>query len=587
MGAKRPGADSTYDAARQWVDRALRTDDSLFTPETPIWTRQWLGELHTRFLEQPAVSRVSDFLVKLEQQLAGCPPEVYQLMAETLYVHYLIQHQTPATKRRKIEPVLGWSPNTVPFPEHLIGGLQGRLINAEGGFGSKRISYQVGTFIESVVHWKKLESAERERLLQAPWAFKEFLFTRRFTSSLLVNNQNTGGLERHLLLHIVHPDSFEAMLGNDKKRLAKARAFQRCVPERNLDTDRAIKHIREGLEAKFTKRIGFYNDDIRKYWKPNRGEPVAEEMECGDPPPPPPPPPPSQYTIDDIIEEGCFLERSKLETILAHLRLKKNLILQGPPGTGKTWLAKKLAFALIGQKDGRRVRRLQFHPNLSYEDFIRGFRPGGDGTLTLIDGPLLEVANDAKADSNNDYAMVIEEINRGNPAQIFGETLTLMEADKRSEEDALALAYPRSEGERVHLPPNLYIIGTMNVADRSIAMVDLALRRRFAFVDLEPVFGAVWRNWVSEQCGIPSDVLERIEARMTSLNEQIASDPNLGPQFRVGHSVVTPAPGTTTHNPVEWFRQVVETEVGPLLDEYWFDDAEKAENAKAALLAEV
>ena len=109
--------------------------------------------------------------------------------------------------------------------------------------------------------------------------------------------------------------------------------------------------------------------------------------------------------------------------------------------------------------------------------------------------------------------MVIEEINRGNPAQIFGETLTLMEADKRSEEYALALAYPRSKDERVHLPPNLHIIGTMNVADRSIAMVDLALRRRFAFVDLEPTFGEVWRNWVNEQCGIPLDFLATIERK--------------------------------------------------------------------------
>ena len=295
------------------------------------------------------------------------------------------------------------------------------------------------------------------------------------------------------------------------------------------------------------------------------------------------------YTIDNIVAEGCFLERSRLETILARLRDKKNVILQGPPGTGKTWLAKKLAFALIGRKDDSRVRRLQFHPSLSYEDFIRGFRPGDDGGLSLIDGPFLKVVAAASADAENDYVMVIEEINRGNPAQIFGETLTLMEADKRSEEYALALAYPRSKDERVHLPSNLHIIGTMNVADRSIAMVDLALRRRFAFVDLEPTFGEVWRNWVNEQCGIPLEFLRTIERKMTALNEQIAADRSLGPQFRVGHAVVTPSPETSIDNPTEWFRRVVETEIGPLLDEYWFDpsDANKAEDARAALLADL
>lgn len=294
-----------------------------------------------------------------------------------------------------------------------------------------------------------------------------------------------------------------------------------------------------------------------------------------------------RYTLDDIVADGCFLERSKLETILTRLRAKKNLILQGPPGTGKTWLAKKLAFALIGQIDDRRVRRFQFHPNLSYEDFIRGYRPDPDGGLTLVDGPFLEVVNAAKLDQSNDYVMVIEEINRGNPAQIFGEMLTLLEADKRDPDEALRLAHSGANGERVHVPANVYVIGTMNVADRSIALVDLALRRRFAFVDLEPVFGAVWRDWVHRQCDVSTNFLTTVEERMTALNERITDDRSLGPQFRVGHSYVTPAPGTRIDDQVEWFTQIVETEIGPLLDEYWFDNASEAENAKSALLMDL
>ena len=292
---------------------------------------------------------------------------------------------------------------------------------------------------------------------------------------------------------------------------------------------------------------------------------------------------PPSYTIDSIIDDGCFLEKSKLELILDRLRSKQNLILQGPPGTGKTWLAKKLAYALIGYKDDSRVHRFQFHPNMSYEDFIRGYRPNQDGRLELVDGPFLEICENARKDLDGDYAIVIEEINRGNPAQILGEMLTLLEADKRNPGEALKLAYPRSSSERFHIPPNVHVIGTMNVADRSIAMVDLALRRRFAFVDLDPTFGPAWRDWASA-CGVDDDLLGDIEARMTALNETIAADRSLGPQFRIGHSVVTPTTEEVSEDQIEWFKQKVETEITPLLDEYWFDNASAVESAKSALL---
>ena len=304
----------------------------------------------------------------------------------------------------------------------------------------------------------------------------------------------------------------------------------------------------------------------------------GDEVEDGQPEPVIP------YSVDNIIDEGCFLERVRLETILDRLRNKMNLILQGPPGTGKTWLAKKLAYALIGSRSERRVRPFQFHPNLSYEDFVRGWRPGGAGRLDLVEGPLLQTVDAAKSDPSNDYVIVIEEINRGNPAQIFGEMLTLLEADKRTSAEALALSYPRSPSERVHVPPNLYVIGTMNVADRSLALVDLALRRRFAFIDLEPTFGDRWRTWVSEQFNIDAEFLVDIERRLTSLNRTIADDATLGPQYQVGHSVVTPTGANPIDNQWEWFRQMVETEIGPLLDEYWFDSLDTAKSERERLL---
>ncbi len=290
------------------------------------------------------------------------------------------------------------------------------------------------------------------------------------------------------------------------------------------------------------------------------------------------------YSVNKILDDGCFIARSKLEKILQRLQTKKNLILQGPPGTGKTWLAKRLAFALMRQRDDSKVRPVQFHPNLSYEDFIRGWRPVGDGKLTLVDGPFMEMITAAKEDIRSEYVIVIEEINRGNPAQIFGEMLTLLEVDKRVPNEALELSYNRSDGERVFIPDNLYVIGTMNIADRSLALVDLALRRRFAFIDLEPTFGERWRDWVQRECGIDSGILVEIESRLIALNGVIADDASLGPQFRVGHSYVTPPSGTSINDAREWFRQVVDTEIGPLLDEYWFDDLDKSQTARRRLL---
>ncbi len=290
------------------------------------------------------------------------------------------------------------------------------------------------------------------------------------------------------------------------------------------------------------------------------------------------------YSVDDILADGCFIARPKLEKILERLRTKKNLILQGPPGTGKTWLAKRLAFALMGQRDDSKVRAVQFHPNLSYEDFVRGWRPAGDGRLTLVDGPFVEMMKAAAKEPTARHVIVIEEINRGNPAQIFGEMLTLLEADKRTPNEALELSYRRSDDERVFIPDNLYVIGTMNIADRSLALVDLALRRRFAFIDLEPTLGKPWRDWVQSQCGIDSEILVEIEKRLNILNNEISADTSLGPQFRVGHSYVTPPFGIPISDAREWFRQVVDTEIGPLLDEYWFDALDKSQRARERLL---
>ena len=182
------------------------------------------------------------------------------------------------------------------------------------------------------------------------------------------------------------------------------------------------------------------------------------------------------------------------------------------------------------------------------------------------------------------HVLVIEEINRGNPAQVFGEMLTLLENTKRSRSEALELSYRRMPGERIHIPDNLYVIGTMNIADRSLALVDLALRRRFAFVTLEPALNDAWSAWCANR-GIDAETVGEIRRRIEGLNVMIANDRTLGPQFRVGHSFVTPTEADDIPDARVWFRNIIATEIGPLLDEYWFDAPDRAREAKEKLLA--
>lgn len=294
------------------------------------------------------------------------------------------------------------------------------------------------------------------------------------------------------------------------------------------------------------------------------------------------------YTTAQIEEDGCFLASFILDQLVERVKAKKNLVLQGPPGTGKTWLAKRLAYALIGSKDPKltrhRLRMVQFHPSYSYEDFVCGWRPKGAGGLALVNGIFLEFVEAAKAEPDRPFVLVIEEINRGNPAQIFGEMLTLLENSKRNREDAIELAYHTDKQERVYVPRNLHVIGTMNIADRSLALVDLALRRRFAFVNLEPLFNERWSDWCAKQCGFPIDVIVHMREKMTALNEEIGLDRSLGMQFRIGHSYVTPPADSLISDPKMWFKDVVETEILPLLEEYWFDAPEKVTAAARNLL---
>jgi 5-methylcytosine-specific restriction enzyme B len=268
------------------------------------------------------------------------------------------------------------------------------------------------------------------------------------------------------------------------------------------------------------------------------------------------------YTEADFIDE-VFMDRERYQTLVDLLKYKRNIILQGAPGVGKTFIAKRLAYSIMGECDSSRVKMIQFHQSYGYEDFVMGFRPVKDG-FELTAGPFYQFCKDAQLDNERDYFFIIDEINRGNLSKIIGELLMLIEKDKRGEE--LRLLY---SNELFSVPPNLYIIGLMNTADRSLALIDYALRRRFAFFNLEPAFDSDGFKGIIEKTENPH--FNALVEQIKKLNEVISKDESLGDGFRIGHSYFC----TDDETNDEWLEFVVKYELLPLLGEYWFDEKEK------------
>jgi len=275
------------------------------------------------------------------------------------------------------------------------------------------------------------------------------------------------------------------------------------------------------------------------------------------------------YSIEQALEV-LFMERLQLEDILAALRRKKNVILQGPPGVGKTFAARHIGFALLGEMDPSRVEMIQFHQSYAYEDFVQGWRPRIEGGFRLKNGVFVEFCNRARIDPKRPYVFIIDEINRGNPSKILGELMMLIEADKRGARNAIPLTYSESDGERFSVPENVYLLGLMNTADRSLALVDYALRRRFVFFSMIP--GLHSEKFAAQlmKAGASTELVAMIRHGVETLNKEIMADVDLGTGFLIGHSFFCPAEHDETLDE-SWYRNIVKTEISPLLREYWFD----------------
>lgn len=374
----------------------------------------------------------------------------------------------------------------------------------------------------------------------------------------LINNNGVQATASELAtITEQHPSSFNSSVVALAKRVVE---FTNCTVPMRPNGKKRWWHV---LFNGSYKDDGHFNWILRDELKEAFSEFQLEIIEVIDP-----------YSKEDFLEE-VFMGEEKYDQICGLLRYKKNIILQGAPGVGKTFIAKRLAYSMMNERDASRVEMVQFHQSYSYEDFIMGYRPEAQG-FKLKYGIFYGFCEKAKNNPDREYYFIIDEINRGNLSKIFGELLMLIEADKRGHNCAVPLTYTE---EKFYVPENLYIIGTMNTADRSLAMIDYALRRRFCFIEIEAAFNNLnFKGYIENK---NNDLAGIIIDRISKLNLAIESDPSLGKGFCIGHSYFCTNEDIMTQQDYE---TIIRYEILPQLTEYWFDEPDKVREWTTKLL---
>ena len=398
------------------------------------------------------------------------------------------------------------------------------------------------------------------------WSFSDMPVGEVMSYSLY----NENGNKRRIFQNFLDAKAGDMIIGYEATPVLKIVAIARVTAEQ--DGEKLYFEKVEGLaspidyqtlrECPELERMEFFQNPQGSLFKLTRGEydfimdiirdenPVQQEA-ANDP-----------YTSEDFLRE-VYMTSADYTKIQAVLRNKKNIILQGAPGVGKTFAAKRLAWSMMGEIDESRVEFVQFHQNYSYEDFVMGYKPVEDG-FELRNGIFYRFCQRAANQPDKDFFFIIDEINRGNMSKIFGELLMLIERDYRGTKATLAY-----NGLPFSVPKNLYIIGMMNTADRSLAMIDYALRRRFSFFDMEPGFDS--EGFRQYQASLNNETLNALVERVKDLNKEIAADKSLGKGFCIGHSYFCGQDTCTD----EWLDSIVNYDILPMLSEYWFDDTVK------------
>ena len=575
--------DDLLHAAAAWRQRCLLGNASVFSDKN-LWTHENIKQLKTLFVDNP-IPGEGLFVEKLCKQIGDAKPEISQLAAEAVWLLFLFvskRSYRTNTKRARIAEVWRLSGEPLPQPPWLTDESLRGLARPGTAFLTG-ISTEYGFLLSVMEAWKSLALPEQSNLLSdEPWKLCEW-----------ITNFEGGDRRafRHMFLYFCYPTHFERSSSWRHKREIYAvfadRLADRNDPYKSSDSlcglDHSIFEIRKALQEEYaTEELDFYAPPLRALWLETPEKPAAESgteadsqaARAGDSGTDPP------FTLEEAVTD-LFLDLATVERMLTVWRSKKNVILQGPPGVGKTFVARRLAFALMSTAAPERLGFVQFHQSYSYEDFIQGYRPSDSG-FQLRNGKFFDFCRQAAADPNHTYVFIIDEINRGNLSKIFGELMMLIEADKRGSRWSMPLAYGEAD-EPFFVPENVYLLGLMNTADRSLAVVDYALRRRFGFIDLKPQFDSEKFHAHLRGNGISDGLIHRIQQRLGDLNQEIGGDQaNLGSGFCIGHSFFCSERDELPEE--DWYRLIIETEVLPLLAEYWFDSPDRVETWRGRLL---
>lgn len=546
------------DVASLFVERGFKEASSVFDPERSVWTSDALAELRKAFIEAPEYVG-GQFHEKLQKQLAGVSDDAKLLMAEVLAWQMLPLSKDSmgwAKKEYLVDSVLSGMTVPATISPEVAKGFRNGVVNP--GPRMTRDKPRAVTLILTLLeNWVALDPEEQQLLLTDPWQWRTFVLGVKGSSF---------PTQRNALLFMVHPETFTNIFSDADKGLIR-NAFIGAGADSTGDVDKDLFNISLRLQQDSVSHVDFYDVHYQPLWKKGTAAPsdsnlgdeddvdaeeevdveVALQVELAMPFP----------SADEALSGRVFIDERWLQDSLNLLESKRQMILYGPPGTGKTFVALALAEHIARDE----AELVQFHPSYTYEDFFQGYRPvtvNGALSYELRDGPLRRIVDKANKAKHRNFVLVIDEINRGNLAKIFGELYFLLEYRHRK----ISLQY---SAESFELPDNLFIIGTMNTSDRSIALMDAAMRRRFAFRELHPAHEPVSRvlsAWLDahqhNQLGQePAELLRHLNAKIKD------------PAFSIGPSYLMPLRVGLTHDVLE---RIWSSEILPLLEEHHYGE---------------